>query len=865
MISMEELSLSVTSEERRSGESTRDNGEVTKMLEFIAEGGVRTGSYALSRTEVTKGEEHRITFRVTKPSNVLFFRRHEIPGLSPGDILSFFFAIHEGKNTLKRIMYRRKEKGEYVREGWVNFNATLEPVLKSVSMNTGDIVDPFSSFLDFFTDQYTIHATRRLFIRSAALLVGGAALAKYGGDFFSKYLLSSSETSTPIQIPDQREGEGQGQKTEEKIEVGDKNLAEFFVGDFIDACQARRLERVSKEKGFADRVDSEILSKKTINTLYVGIDATRERNLTGEFTNYEKYGIGNADVLMLICFDPQTFKTTQVSIPRDLFSPEVSREYAGEHSKISQITAGVKTEELLKRMVESATGVPVDAVVRTNIDFFQGTPESKYMDGAFDALFPDGIEIDIQEDLFYDSYPLGYGVEKVEFKKGKQKLKGHDVTKFSRCREPAKADFGRNYRQQQVVSAAKRELGKRLVQEFALGQSTTLDVLIRFLDDQINSKRNMSNDVTVLPVLQDVRTKLVEIRSKPIEGMIALASLVNNSKEAVDSLLKGNSSSSFTPNTSNILVETGGELSFKESQKSAPANKQGDFIEYWKPLRRKVKETFSSTQIVEAKNKKDRAEGIRETEEKIKSQDLVINGSSAFVATNNSGERIEANSEKMYEACSLIKVPLAILYIEKAGGLEKIDMQKKDLLIKLLSQSSEHAFKILFEELTNVLGAIDSPLLWEKGSLLFISMCTKRFGSNSKFGFDEQRGTIKMSGNTAIAFLESVMKLPSSERRFVIDALEAKDESNQNWGANFIEAKKGLRQSLSVSEFHKIGLGMDDKKELNSVHEMGGFVDNTGKYVLYVILNEYNRTQTKFSNVDSFSAEALSSAVEVLV
>ena len=53
------------------------------------------------------------------------------------------------------------------------------------------------------------------------------------------------------------------------------------------------------------------------------------------------------------------------------------------------------------------------------------------------------------------------------------------------------------------------------------------------------------------------------------------------------------------------------------------------------------------------------------------------------------------------------------------------------------------------------------------------------------------------------------MKLPSSERRFVID-VEAKDESNQNW-ANFIEAKR-IETVIISCEFHKIGLGMDDKK-----------------------------------------------------
>lgn len=376
-------------------------------------------------------------------------------------------------------------------------------------------------------------------------------------------------------------------------EVGDRNFAEFFLGNLVELFKNKRAEKAASDPSFAERVQKEFLKSDNINFLYLGIDETRER--AQEFTGN---GLGRSDVIMLVSFDPHTFKTTAISFPRDLFSPELVK-YFRRGARINSVTMSPYVDkkadpfELARQIVESATGIPVDAVLETNIDFMQGFEKQS---GIFDSLFPDGLEITVPKRIVDEAYPVGYATKRLVFEPGKQKMNGRRLTEYARTRH-SDSDFKRADRQRQILKAAIKDLLPRILTETAKGNTKSLDGIIKALENQEQLK-NLFFDINITEVVKTLRDNLVRLRNTP-QGVAVLGVLAANTADEIDRIIQ-NGEGSFTSFGVDEIIESIGPgdpyvYKIRGAKTDSLPTKQGNYLPYWEALRKRVYSLFEGT------------------------------------------------------------------------------------------------------------------------------------------------------------------------------------------------------------------------------------------------------------------------------
>lgn len=177
-----------------------------------------------------------------------------------------------------------------------------------------------------------------------------------------------------------------------------------------------------------------------INILLVG--------LAGE--NYP--GENLTDSIIIASINPKTYQTALLSIPRDLYVciPETSSFtkinalYARGHDRQGKTTDGV---EDLKKSLSEITGLVIHYYVAIDFDGFKQ---------VIDAL--DGINIQVPKDFRDERYPgPNYSYETFEIEKGLHALDGPTALKYARTRHDEDGDFGRAYRQQQILEATRQK------------------------------------------------------------------------------------------------------------------------------------------------------------------------------------------------------------------------------------------------------------------------------------------------------------------------------------------------------------------------------------------------------------------------
>lgn len=200
------------------------------------------------------------------------------------------------------------------------------------------------------------------------------------------------------------------------------------------------------------------------------------------------------DTIMYASIDPEKQKITLVSLPRDLWVPDLQ-------AKIN--TAYAFGEEkrrdggllLTKAVAEKILGQPVDYVVR--IDFNGFTRAIDMMGGIdvdiersfIDEEYPiNGKEIDTcgytgeefekraTDSAILDAFPCRF--ERISFMKGMQHMDGQTALKFVRSRHgkgPEGTDFARSKRQEKVIEAFKSKV-------FSLGTLANPNRLVGLYD-----------------------------------------------------------------------------------------------------------------------------------------------------------------------------------------------------------------------------------------------------------------------------------------------------------------------------------------------------------------------------------------------
>ena len=144
---------------------------------------------------------------------------------------------------------------------------------------------------------------------------------------------------------------------------------------------------------------------------------------------------GRTDTMMVAIVDPKDNEVSLVSIPRDMRVEIIGR---GEFGKINSAYAwgGIN---MSIATVEHFLEIPIDYY--TTVDF-------KGFQALVDAI--GGIELNVEKDMtFWDRLSK----QQVSLSAGPQTLNGFQALSYARFRGDAEGDFGRNRRQQQVVSA----------------------------------------------------------------------------------------------------------------------------------------------------------------------------------------------------------------------------------------------------------------------------------------------------------------------------------------------------------------------------------------------------------------------------
>lgn len=380
-----------------------------------------------------------------------------------------------------------------------------------------------------------------------------------------------------------------------KKEFGDINIAEYFLGDLSRILKERRLEKAQNDPAYAERVSSEFLNSNSINILYLGIDNTRERP-----QEFNDRGWGRSDITMLITFNPKTFQMNAISFPRDMFAPELTSFRFTGGARINSATMApfvdprVDSFKLTSRIIESATGMPVDFAFKTNIDFMQGYPGCP---GFFDAVFPDGLPIRVPYEIRDNEYPTAnYGSKRLVITQGNHVMNGRELTEFGRSRHET-SDFDRSERQRLILYSAFKQLLPGMLKDFVGGKTDTLDRVISALEKQ-QEYTNLSSDLDIIEVTKTIKRGVEQLRQDP-KGIATLALLSANSSDAINRMLesKDTAFNSLGLTRANGLVANVGErelfywpymLKVTGSNTASTPTKLGNYLKYWQPIRQQV-------------------------------------------------------------------------------------------------------------------------------------------------------------------------------------------------------------------------------------------------------------------------------------
>jgi polyisoprenyl-teichoic acid--peptidoglycan teichoic acid transferase len=213
--------------------------------------------------------------------------------------------------------------------------------------------------------------------------------------------------------------------------------------------------------------------------------------LAGE--NYP--GENLTDSIIIASINPKTYQTAFLSIPRDLYVriPEtdsytkINALYPRGKDQHGDTAEGVSD---LKSSLEEITGLPIHYYIAIDFDGFKN---------IINQL--GGISTVVPKDLHDERYPgPNYSYQTFDIKKGLQNLDGETALKYARTRHDEEGDFGRAYRQQQILESFRQKA-------FSIGTLVNVPAISGIIDtlgnhlrtdmplDEIDSFLNLSKKI----------------------------------------------------------------------------------------------------------------------------------------------------------------------------------------------------------------------------------------------------------------------------------------------------------------------------------------------------------------------------------
>ena len=210
----------------------------------------------------------------------------------------------------------------------------------------------------------------------------------------------------------------------------------FAIGAYGFRIYAQAQQSLGKTyKALGDETSVKITNKKPITILLLGVDTTDDG-----VRDTEKDYRGNSDTMIVVTVNPETNKTTMVSVPRDTMA-QIWKSSTNNTKKVQKINSAynVGNEKSAVVTTEKLLNVPIDYYVK--VDFNSLT---KIVNSV------GGVDVDVPFSFSYGDT----GEKPSTFKKGQMHLNGKQALDYSRMRyEDPEGDYGRQKRQRQVITA----------------------------------------------------------------------------------------------------------------------------------------------------------------------------------------------------------------------------------------------------------------------------------------------------------------------------------------------------------------------------------------------------------------------------
>lgn len=283
-----------------------------------------------------------------------------------------------------------------------------------------------------------------------------------------------------------QQNEGITLTTQEKT-INPKEKAKNFISDTFDMFDKENKVNPLKEK---ERINILLLGRASED--YPGSHLT--------------------DTIILASYKPKTNQAAMLSIPRDLYVkiPDTQR-----YTKINFIyhygrqkngeAGGI---EYMRKTVKEITNQNIDYYVM--LDFI-----------GFEKLINQigGVTVDVAKELHDDRYPgPNFSYQTFHINPGVQTLDGGTALKYVRTRHNPDGDFGRAYRQQQVLEAVKKKIFEMNNIDLLSKVSEIKSIINENINTNIEQKDypyflNLANDLN----LNNVTNKVLDNRGeKPI-------------------------------------------------------------------------------------------------------------------------------------------------------------------------------------------------------------------------------------------------------------------------------------------------------------------------------------------------------------
>lgn len=244
------------------------------------------------------------------------------------------------------------------------------------------------------------------------------------------------------------------------------------VYDDVKSTTEVMYEPVEEQEPHESRLNKPLVvddGEDPFSVLIMGVD-------TGDF---DREYTGRSDTMMLVTMNPNTEKTSIVSIPRDTYTEIVGR---NEKDKLNHTYAFGGTS-MAMNTVQNLFDIPVDYYLSVNMEGMQT---------IVDAI--GGITI---------TPPLSFEHSGNTFVEGqKTQMNGDQALSYSRMRyDDPEGDYGRQYRQRQVIEATMKQIASldsvRNYSSVLESMSSSMKTNMSFDDmvDMFNKYRGAASEV----------------------------------------------------------------------------------------------------------------------------------------------------------------------------------------------------------------------------------------------------------------------------------------------------------------------------------------------------------------------------------